>query len=211
MQQDLILAPSATITSPHKFKVFLLGSLRIEDEIGSIRLPRRKVEGLLAYLLLHPEAQSRDLLASLLWGESSDANARHSLRTALTILRQHLGEQILLTTNEHVQLNPNFPIWVDLHELLAISSSLEQLDLARPGWLEKVLTLWQADLLDGFYDDWVTVEREHVRARLLKLFLKITHRLRSQSQYNQAIQVAHQILRFEPANEAAHQHLMFCF
>ncbi|MFN8446793.1 MAG: tetratricopeptide repeat protein, partial [Caldilineaceae bacterium] len=47
--------------------------------------------------------------------------------------------------------------------------------------------------------------------RLLKLFLKITHRLRSQSQYNQAIQVAHQILRFEPANEAAHQHLMFCF
>lgn len=49
---------------------------------------------LLAFLVLEPGPHSRDELATLLWGESSDADARASLRQALKHLRDALGPLI---------------------------------------------------------------------------------------------------------------------
>ena len=46
---------------------------------------------LLAYLVLEPGPHSREELATLLWGESSDADARASLRQALKHLRDAFG------------------------------------------------------------------------------------------------------------------------
>ena len=44
-----------------------------------------------AYLVLEPGPHTREELATLLWGESSDADARASLRQALKHLRDALG------------------------------------------------------------------------------------------------------------------------
>jgi DNA-binding SARP family transcriptional activator len=49
---------------------------------------------LLAYLVLEPGPHGREELAALLWGESSDADARASLRQALKHLRDALGPQL---------------------------------------------------------------------------------------------------------------------
>src|SRR5439155_1455229 len=46
---------------------------------------------LLAYLTLEPGARTREELAAMLWGESSDAAARASLRQALKRLRAAVG------------------------------------------------------------------------------------------------------------------------
>ena len=46
---------------------------------------------LLAYLVLEPGPHGREELATLLWGESSDADARASLRQALKHLRDTIG------------------------------------------------------------------------------------------------------------------------
>jgi len=46
---------------------------------------------LLAYLTLEPGAHTREELAALLWGESSDAAARASLRQALKRLGAGVG------------------------------------------------------------------------------------------------------------------------
>ena len=47
-----------------------------------------KATSLLAYLLLHKQApHSREKLATLFWGDVSDEQARHSLRTALAALK----------------------------------------------------------------------------------------------------------------------------
>jgi non-specific serine/threonine protein kinase len=182
--------------------------MRIERDHAQIRLPRRKVEALVAYLLLHPEQHTRDHLATLFWGDSSDDQARHSLRTALATVRQQVSPDLLYTDRDHVQLNPAYPLWVDLHQLLALESGL---DHSGADLLQAKLALWQGELLDGFYDEWIAAEREHYRTRLLKLFLQITQSLRAASEYAQAIAVAQRVLAFEPSNEHAHQHLMFCY
>jgi DNA-binding SARP family transcriptional activator len=55
-----------------------------------VRLGAKELS-LLAYLVLEPGPHSREELATLLWGESSDADARASLRQALKHLRDALG------------------------------------------------------------------------------------------------------------------------
>ncbi len=203
--------PSAAIESP-ALHINLLGAMRIERGGVRIHLPRRKVESLLAYLLLHPGQHARDQLATLLWGDSTDTQARHSLRTALATLRQSISPDLLYTDRDHVQLNPDFPLWVDLDELLALEQDIEQAGEQIGGdALRAQLELWQGELLLGQYDDWITVEREHYRERLLALFLQLVQTLRARSEYAQAIQVAQRVLLHDPANETAHQHLMFCY
>ncbi len=45
-----------------------------------IRLPTRKVESLLAYIVLYPHEHARGKLAALFWGYVTDTQARQSLR-----------------------------------------------------------------------------------------------------------------------------------
>ncbi|MCL4395945.1 MAG: hypothetical protein M1482_14280, partial [Chloroflexi bacterium] len=106
---------SSRSTSP-PLRLHLLGVFQIERGAQMLRLPTRKVESLLAYLVLHPDPHPREELAALLWGDVTDAQARGSLRKALTLIRQHLGGEILLADRETVQLVPTFPIWVDALE-----------------------------------------------------------------------------------------------
>ncbi|MFN8445924.1 MAG: tetratricopeptide repeat protein [Caldilineaceae bacterium] len=201
------------VSTSHKtgLQIYLLGQLRIERNGEPLQLPRRKVEALLAYLLLHPERHSRDALATLFWGDTSDVKARHSLRTGLATLRQYLGEALLLSDRDHVQLNPDFPLWVDLHILLSVAKQPDTMDLTNPESVNSLLALWHTELLTDLYEDWIETEREHYQARLQKLFLNLTQILRAQSEYKRAIEVANHLLKFDPANEAAHQHLMFCY
>lgn len=200
-------SPTPATQLPH-LRIHLLGPMQIEREGEPIHLPRRKVESLLAYLLLYPERHGRDQLATLFWGDSSDAQARHSLRTALATVRQQVSADLLLTDRDHVQLNDAYPLWTDLHQLLALEKHFEQ---ANPDMLQAHLALWQGELLDGFYDEWIANAREHYQARLIKLFLSVVHSLRARSEYAQAIAIAQGVLAHEPANEHAHQHLMFCY
>ncbi len=197
-------------------KFYLLGPLRIERAGERLHLPRRKVELLIAYLLLHPGRQSREQLATLFWGDASDAQARHSLRTALATVRGTLAPDLFLADRDYVQLNPDFACWVDLHELLALGTHTGGNNTggnnigSNNSPLAAKLALWQGDLLEGYYDEWVLADREHYRMRLLTLFLQVTQTLRARSDYRMAIQVAQQILTIDPANEHAYQHLMFC-
>jgi predicted ATPase/DNA-binding SARP family transcriptional activator len=198
----------AHLTSPPMLRFYLLGPMQIERDGERIHLPRRKVESLLAYLLLHPEQHTRDHLATLFWGDSSDAQARHSLRTALATVRQQVSPDLLLIDRDQVQLNPAFPLWVDLYQLLDLE---DDFSYANQDLLQTQLALWQGELLAGIYDDWVDLAREYYRSRLLKLFLQVIHTLRERSEYHQAIDVAQRVLLLDPANEQAHQHLMFCY
>jgi DNA-binding SARP family transcriptional activator len=95
-----------------RLRLYLFGHFRIESETRPVHLPTRKVESLLAYLVLRSEDHTREQLAALFWGDVTDTQARASLRNALAILRRQLGEELLVTDCDTVQLNPAFP-WVD--------------------------------------------------------------------------------------------------
>jgi DNA-binding SARP family transcriptional activator len=63
-----------------------------------VRLGAKELS-LLAYLVLEPGPHTREELATLLWGESSDADARASLRQALKHLRETVGPLLAIERN----------------------------------------------------------------------------------------------------------------
>jgi predicted ATPase/DNA-binding SARP family transcriptional activator len=188
---------------------YLLGSPEVRR--GSIilpPLPTQKTTSLLAYLLLHKHfSHSREKLAELFWGDVSDEQARHSLRTALATLRRELGSDLFLTDRESIQVSPDFSIWVDALEFEKQARSATDLDIAT---LQSTISLYRGDLLPDFYDDWILRERDRYQTLYLVLLLQMTQLLRARSDYARAIEYAERALECEPANERAHQHLIFC-
>ena len=193
----------------HQYHLYLLGAFRIEKNSRAIRFPTRKVESLLAYLVLFPKAHSREKLAALFWGDSTDEQARHSLLTALATIRKKLGD-VLLADRETVQLNPDTSIWADVREFEKIGDWRLEISGSSISNLQSLLSLYRGDLLTDFYDDWIFPERERLRRLYLDTLLAVVQRFRSTSQYERAVECARKILVTDPANEKAHQHLMFC-
>jgi non-specific serine/threonine protein kinase len=187
-------------------RLFLLGPFQLEINSQTVNLPTRKAEGLLAYLVLHPAVQNRERMASLFWGDSPDELARRSLRTALSSLRKELGEEFITADRETIQLNPDYPLWVDIHEME------EQAKNVLSGPHASIdPELYRGDLLQDFYDDWVLEEREHYRGLFINAMLQSAQSQRTNGEYRHAIFIAQKIISIDSVNEHAWQHLIFCY
>lgn len=191
-----------------QFRIRLLGRFQIQQGAKPIQLPTRKAESLLAYLLLHPTSHGREKLAALFWGDSSETEARNSLRNALAVLNKKIGPHVLIIDRQSVSMNPEFPLWVDIREFETQAAGFLSDPVLQPH--QVTTALYQDDLLSDFYDEWILPLREHYRSLFIKTLLQVTQVLRSQSEYEKAIETAHKLLMFDSANERAHQHLMFC-
>jgi DNA-binding SARP family transcriptional activator/tetratricopeptide (TPR) repeat protein len=76
----------------------------------------RKHFALLIYLALEPQAHRREKLAALLWPRVTMGEARHSLSTALSVLRARLGAERIETNRDTARLLPG-SIEIDLERL----------------------------------------------------------------------------------------------
>ena len=74
----------------------LLGppAVSLADGCPVLPQPGAKALALLAYLVLEARPHTREELASLLWGESPEPEARASLRQAVKQLRAFLGDGV---------------------------------------------------------------------------------------------------------------------
>lgn len=183
-------------------RIYLLGALAVHSERGLIHFTARKTASLFAYLALHPEPHAREKLAALLWADSTDSDARHSLRSALSALRKQLGADLLRVDRETVQLDSAYGIWVDAREFSQVAS-----ETSIPK-LEFLVTLYQGDLLSDFYDDWILIEREQYRTMVLDALLRLARRMRAQGEPTRALEYARKLLAAERANEQTYQELM---
>ncbi len=208
---------SASIT---RLYVFMFGAFRIELNVLPISLPTRKIESFLAYLILHPEPHTREKLAALCWGDVSADQARASLRTALAAIRKHISAQLLIANRQSIQINSAYPMWVDVFAFeKGIKAKLQGSEWegtpnefqSEMNELQTAIRLYRGDLLSDFYDDWILPEREYYRNLYIDTLLRLVQGMRSHSEYERAIEFAQKVLVWDPANERAHQQLMFCY
>lgn len=178
---------------------------------GMLTLPKKKAQALLAYLALRPgQAHPRDKLATLLWGDTGEEQARHSLRQTLFALRQALPmttPPCLLVTDETIALNPA-SVDVDVATFTRLVAE------GTPRALEQAVALYQGDLLEGLgvkeeaFEEWLMTERERLRELALEALAKLlAHQTKAESA-EAAIQTAVQLLALDPLQEAAHRALM---
>jgi DNA-binding SARP family transcriptional activator len=143
--------------------------------------------------------RTRDQLAGMLWPESSEQHALSSLRAAVWNTRRAAGD-VLLVQQHTLALAGDLA--VDVTQLVGVAAGVT----AAPGAHdspEVVKSLESADLLPGWYDDWVLFERErvdHVRFHALEALARA--RLRA-GRPHEAADAARSALRIEPLHEGA--------
>jgi DNA-binding SARP family transcriptional activator len=92
-------------------RIRVLGKLELELDGEPLSIPRgRRLQSLLAWLVLHPGLRDRGEVAGSLWPDVLDESARASLRGALALLRRELGEEAsryVVATRERVGISPD--------------------------------------------------------------------------------------------------------
>ena len=152
------------MTGPH---LYLLGGFDFAGVGAAVPAFSRKARAMVAYLALQSgHSQSREKLATLLWGVNSETQARMSLRQAVSAVRkamQSSGGGRFLTDGDNIALHlDGLDFDVARFEALVASSAPED--------LEQALLVYRGDLLDGFglkeepFEDWLRIERERLRA-----------------------------------------------
>ena len=190
----------------------LLGDF--EARLGSgppLRLRARKTQALLAYLASSPgHTHSRDKLASLLWGDSSQSQARSRLRGSLFVLRRTLASAIppcLVLDSDAVALD------VDAVDIDVVDFG-RLVRVHDPEALAKAVELYRGDLLEGFafrgalFEEWLIAERERLREMAIDGLAKLLVHQRSTGAFEAAVQTGLRLVALDPLQESVHRTLM---
>jgi DNA-binding SARP family transcriptional activator len=161
-------------------------------------LPAQRVLGFLA---VQDRPVPRDFVAGTLWIDSTEEHATGSLRSALWKLRQ-CGDQLVEVSGRHLRLSPR--VTVDARR--AADWARRLLDPAVIITDDDIAQIPRSgDLLPGWYDDWVLVEREWLRELLLHALERLCNGLLQEGRYGQALEAGHAAVRMEPMRESGHR------
>jgi DNA-binding SARP family transcriptional activator len=158
------------------------------------------VQRLLAHLCLSTRV-TRTATAGHLWPDVPEDHAHGSLRSALWRLNKAApglveasGTCLRLARNVRVDVR-DFSDWAGR----AVSPPPGGEDAALPD------ASLLGDLLPGWYDDWVLLERERLRQLRLHALEAVAARLASLGRHVEALQAAHAAVLAEPLRESAHR------
>ena len=198
--------------SSPRLKLTILGGFQAHLEPGpELVFPTRKTQALLAYLALPlGQAHPREKLASLLWGDMPDAQARGNLRHTLSRIRKALPR------------TPRSKLLLD-GPSVALDSAAVDVDVARferlvkdghPGALEEAADLYRGELLAGLalaerpFDDWLTSERERLHELALQALGRLFTHQQQAGAAERAVQTGLRLLALDVLQEPVHRALM---
>lgn len=186
-----------------------LGSIEVSVD-GSPAPPEllwRKHLALLVYLARSPrQTRSREHLVAMLWGDRTEAAARHSLSEALRVIRRHAGLAVGELSGQ-VRLVPgSVELDVDrLERLIAAEDWAGASDVAA------------GEFLDGFavpdasdFEDWLATERDLWRRRTVEVLVGAAEALSRVGRAQNASALAARALALEPTSEPALRSALRC-
>jgi non-specific serine/threonine protein kinase len=188
----------------------LLGQFSVRQDGAPIEIPSRPAQALLAYLLLTPNSpHRREKLAGLIWPDSTDANSRSYLRKALWQLRKSLpvepgsSEEYFLVDDISIAFNASSDYWLDadvVEERPPGDSTIDE--------LVEAVSAYQGELLPGFYEEWVALERDRIESAFDQKMNLLIDQLIEQSRWVEVVEQAEQWIALGKAPEPAYRALM---
>ncbi|MFD0819909.1 BTAD domain-containing putative transcriptional regulator, partial [Micromonospora zhanjiangensis] len=179
-------------------QLFLLDGFRLLRAGVPVLVPRG-LQRVIALVALRPGA-TRTHLAGLLWPETPEDRALPSLRTALWRLRRQAHCPIV-TVGDTIALDPD--VYVDVDDLVRTAARIR--DGGDPRGADRILTTGRHDLLPGWYDDWVLLERERLRQLRLHTLEEMARVQLRLGRHGEALQSALEAVRAEPLRETPHR------
>ncbi len=176
-----------------------------------IELKGQKDRALLGFLALSPGVPwPRDKLASMLWGDAGDKQARDSLKQALLRLRrafEGIRPSPLIANRQTITL---------AHDAATVDVAVFD-DLLGQATLEasrQAADIYRGDLLDGVeprssaFADWLLVERQRLRDRASEASNRMMAQALADGRRDVAMVAARRLLSLDPLHEAACRCLM---
>lgn len=178
---------------------------------------------LFCYLLLNRDHfNSREHLAAVFWSDISIKGSKKALRSNIWRLKQFLREanipisDYLLLDEDHIAFNRSSKYKLDIEEfenLVLPCKDIHGRDLspAQTANLEKAISLYSGDLLEGIFDDWCLYERERFRLLYLNILNKLMIYFGLHQTYEQAIEYGKRLLFLDNTLEKVHRQLMWLY
>lgn len=159
-----------------------------------VTLRQQRLIAALALLPLRPRA----VFAGVLWPESPNGQAAGNLRAALWRIRHELPG-LLERRDDDPRLSGG--VWIDVEEfrrrLRGIDAEYWAYDL------ELLPLIERAELLPGWYEDWLTFEQERIRQQRMFALHTLCRKLLDQSDVPAALDAAILAVSIEPLNESS--------
>ncbi len=196
MQPVLAEASSSTLHLLGGPYVVAAGS-RLSVPEGSKRL--------VAFVALNDRRVKRGRAGSALWPDADPSRADGNLRSAMWRLRC-AGIDILHTDKGSLFLHPE--LRVDVEE---ISQWADRLSAGKPEPSDldfRPLAVQALDLLPGWYEDWVLLERERLCQTLLRALDALAKLLLQANRCGEAIEAALAAVSADPLRESAQRALI---
>ncbi|MEZ4618711.1 MAG: BTAD domain-containing putative transcriptional regulator [Caldilineaceae bacterium] len=202
-------------------EIALLAPLTIKLDGKPLKLPSRRTEALVVYLLRNPHPHAREVLANLLWDDLPQNKALGNLRVLLANLRKAL-EPYVTITRQSAAWNGASNYRVDLttlEELLTLS----RIEIERDGALTKAtaaslgmaLQGYRGDLLPGFhlregqgFEEWLATEREWLWTKAVEALDDLATEYLQWGDYRAGVEQAQRLVDLDPLREEGHQLLM---
>jgi DNA-binding SARP family transcriptional activator/Flp pilus assembly protein TadD len=186
----------------------LLGPLAVRRGNKSVEIASRKARALLAFIVCRTgEPISRETLTGILWGDRPEAQARASLRQALSELRAVLGEEA-----HAIEASKEFVSWrsgvasIDLDlvtgRTLADEKSYEAALLASGELLEGL------SLDEPPFEQWLIAERARLRRAVGSAIQNLMRDRFEMRDYEAALALGLKGLAFDPLREQMHREVM---
>jgi DNA-binding SARP family transcriptional activator len=167
----------------------------------------RASQRLVAFLALHSGVAKRAAVAGILWPDVAERRAYSNLRAALSRL-DCTARKALVTSKLELGLAES--VTVDIRRARALARRL--LDPAvtpAPSELGMAaVAALSADLLPGWYDDWVLTEAEDWRQFRLHGLEALAGQLTAAGRWGEAAGAARAAVRAEPLRETGHAALI---
>jgi DNA-binding SARP family transcriptional activator len=143
-------------------------------------------------------------VAGILWPDVTEQHAQGSLRSTLWRLQQ-LAPGLVSSTGGSLALARG--VDVDVRELDSwahriADTAVDTADLRVPE------VAVRGELLPGWYDDWVLLERERLRQVRMHSLEAVATRFCAAGRHGEALQAAYAVVRMEPLRESAHRILL---
>ena len=190
----------------------LLGGFELRLASGEVvDLLGQKDRAVLAILALPAgTTHSRDKLASLLWSDRGDQQARDSLKHSLTKLRQCLPATVqssIVADRLSAKLEPA-AVTIDVADFERLVRD------GTPAALERAIALYRGELLDGIgirdpaFEEWLLVERQRLRHLLEEALTRQITQSMADGARERAATAARRLLSLDPLREDAYRALM---
>ncbi len=201
-RRGMVKRPASSVRTPLQTRINLLDGFQLWHGSTTLATPLT-VQKVLAFLALQRRTVSRGYAAGVLWPATTEEHAAASLRSALWKARQS-GLQLTETTR--IDLCLAKLVVVDVREMLAVVERTTH--ETRSGDPDDDLSCLTGDLLPGWYEDWVVMERERLRLLRLHALEALSRRLIVDRVFDRAVLAALAAVTTEPLRESANRILI---